>query len=349
MEAGLEKSKSARIAVMGAGLIGVRHVEQVKREARLASIVDPWEGAEAIAVDNGVPYFNSLADMLAQDRPDGVIIATPNQVHVENGLECIDAGIAALVEKPIADDVAGAEKLVARAEAAGVPLLVGHHRRHNPLIQKAKKLIEEGAIGNVHAVQGTCWFFKPDDYFDVAWRREKGAGPILVNLIHDIDLLRYLCGDVTSVSAHESNAYRGNAVEETAGILLFFENGAIGTVSVSDAIAAPWSWEMTAGENPAYPPTRESCYVLGGSKGSLSIPDLSLWQYKDKASWWEPISRTSLPVRADDPLALQIQHFSDVCLGRAEPIVSGREGLETLRVITAVKTAAETGQTVKLR
>ncbi len=349
MQAVSENMESARIAVMGAGLIGIRHVQHVRHEARLAAVIDPWDGARKIAADNGVPYYKSLADMLATDRPDGVIVATPNQVHVENALECIDAGIAALVEKPIADDVAGAQRIVNRADAAGVPLLVGHHRRHNPLIQEAKRIIDDGEIGKVHAAQATCWFYKPDDYFDVAWRREKGAGPVFLNLIHDVDLLRYLCGDVISVSAHQSNAYRGNAVEETAGILLLFESGAIGTVSVSDAVSSPWSWEMTAGENPAYPRTDESCYMIGGSKGSVSIPDLGVWQYKGNPSWWEPISRTSVPLNIVDPLAAQIRHFSDVSLGRAQPLVSGREGLETLRVITAVKEAAETGQTIKLR
>ena len=78
-----------------------------------------------------------------------------------------------------------------------------------------------------------------------------GAGPVLVNLIHDIDLLRFLCGPITSVRALMSNAVRRNPVEETAGILLGFASGAIGTVTVSDAVPAPWSWELTAGENPA--------------------------------------------------------------------------------------------------
>ncbi|WP_394887321.1 Gfo/Idh/MocA family protein [Mesorhizobium sp. AaZ16] len=340
--------RKARLVVMGAGLIGKRHIEHVAREAELAAVVDPSPAAREIAEAHGAPWFPSLAALLDDRCPDGVIIATPNQLHIENGMECVAAGLPMLIEKPIADDVASAETLVARAEEAGVPILVGHHRRHNPLIRRAREEIQSGRIGTVIAVHGMCWFCKPDDYFDVQWRRQPGAGPVFLNLIHDIDLLRYLCGDVVSVQALESNAIRGNPVEETAGILLRFRNGAIGTVTVSDAIVAPWSWELTAMENPAYPRTGQSCYMIGGTHGSLSIPDLGIWRNPGKRSWWEPIERQSVAYGTDDPLALQIRHFADVALGRASPLVSGREGLETLRVIAAVKEAARRGGPVEI-
>jgi predicted dehydrogenase len=340
--------RKARLAVMGAGLIGKRHIEHVSREAELAAVVDPSPAARAVAAAYGTPWFASLAALMDAQRPDGVIIATPNQLHVKNGLECVAARMPMLVEKPIADDVASAEALVAKAEAAGVPILVGHHRRHNPLIRRAREEIRSGRIGTVIAVQGMCWFHKPDDYFDVSWRREPGAGPVFLNLIHDIDLLRYLCGDVASVQALESNAVRANPVEETAGILLRFRNGVIGTITVSDTIVAPWSWELTAMENPAYPRTGQSCYMIGGTHGSLSIPDLGIWQYPGKRSWWEPIARQSVSCGTDDPLALQIRHFAEVALGRAEPLVSGREGLETLKVSAAVKEAARRGGPVAI-
>jgi predicted dehydrogenase len=103
------------------------------------------------------------------------------------------------VEKPITDDVASATKLVEAAEAAQVPLLVGHHSRFNPLIRKAKEAVESGRLGRVLAAHGFFWIYKPDDYFAIPWRREKGAGPMFLNLIHDVDNLRYLLGNVVSV------------------------------------------------------------------------------------------------------------------------------------------------------
>ena len=150
-------TRSVRLAVLGAGLIGKRHIEHVRAAARgrahghrrsLIRRGKPWQR------NMGVGWAPSFSALIETDRPDGIIIATPNQVHVANGLESVAAGIPALVEKPIADDVDSAQKLVEAAETAGVPLLVGHHRRHNPLIQKAKETIESGRLGRILAVHG---------------------------------------------------------------------------------------------------------------------------------------------------------------------------------------------------
>lgn len=335
-----------RLAVIGAGLIGRRHAEHVASEpgTTLSAIVDPSQTGRDEAQRLGTRWFASFAEMLATERPEGVIIATPNQLHVANGLEAVEAGIPAIVEKPLADDLAGAARLVAAAEKAGVPLLTGHHRRYNPMIAKAREIIESGRIGRVLALHGHFWLMKPDDYFDVDWRREEGAGPILLNLIHDVDLFRYLCGEVVSVQALSSNAVRGHAVEETAAILLRFASGALGTVTVSDSVVAPWSWELTTGENPAYPQQDQSCYQIGGTHGALSIPQLEIWSNREKRGWWEPLQRERVPFVPDDPLKVQIRHFADVIRNGTAPISSGREGLATLAVIDAVKRAIRTGQ-----
>jgi predicted dehydrogenase len=189
-------SKPVRLAVLGAGLIGKRHVKHIKSapEAELLAIVDPSPEAKSMALEMNVSWFPSFAALAREEKPGGIIIATPNQLHVANGLECIAAGVPTLVEKPIADDVASATKLVEAAEAAHVPLLVGHHRRYNPLIRKAKEAIESGRLGRILAAHSFFWTCKPDDYFAIQWRREKGAGPVFLNLIHDVDNLRSCWG-----------------------------------------------------------------------------------------------------------------------------------------------------------
>lgn len=343
-------TQRVKLAVLGAGLIGKRHIQHVLAEpsAQLSAVVDPSLVGETIAKEASVKWFTSFADMVAADRPDGIIVATPNQAHVQNGLEAVEAGVPALIEKPIADDIISGEKLIAAAEAKGVPLLAGHHRRHNPVMQKAKEVIESGKLGRVLVVNAMFWLFKPDDYFDISWRRERGAGPVFLNLIHDVDNLRYLFGDVAAVQASESNAVRGNAVEETAVILIEFKNGVLGTATVSDSVVAPWSWEMTTGENPAYPRTEQSCYMIGGTHGSLAVPSLEVWRNPGKRSWWEPLDQKRIEVDGEDPLVLQIRQFCNVIRGDEPPLVSGREGLETLRVIDAVKRSAATGERIKL-
>lgn len=339
-----------RLAVVGAGLMGRRHIEHVVAtpSASLAAIVDPTDAAKALAQHHAVPWFADFSDLIATQKPDGVIFATPNQLHVANGLDAVAAGLPALIEKPIADDLAAAARLVAAAEAARVPLLIGHHRRHNPMIQSAKAIVDSGKLGRIVSVHGFFWLLKPDDYFDVAWRREQGAGPILTNLIHDIDLLRYLVGEIVSVQAQTSNAVRGHAIEETAVALLRFANGALGTINASDSIVAPWSWEHTTGENPAYPQTEQFCYTLGGTHGSLTVPKLEIWSNADTRSWLEPFIVERSYAALQDPLRLQIEHFCRVVRGEDAPLVSGREGLETLRVVDAIKRAAGAGTLVPL-
>ncbi|MGB5557907.1 MAG: Gfo/Idh/MocA family oxidoreductase [Paracoccaceae bacterium] len=341
---------TVRIAVAGAGLIGRRHAEAVSaaKGVTLAAIVDPGEVGAEVADLYRVPHLRSLTDLIETTRPDGIILATPNQVHVENALECIAAGLPALVEKPLAIDLDGAERIVAAGKAANVRLLTGHHRRHNPLIARAKTVIDAGTLGQIITVQATTWFYKPDEYFNVDWRREKGAGPVYLNLIHDIDLLRHFCGEVVSVHAMESNAVRGNEVEETAVVLLRFASGALGTLNVSDTVVAPWSWELTARENPAYPATTENCYLIGGTRASLSLPNLSVWTNADKRSWWEPISATKLMFDFEDPLIRQARQFAAVIRGDEDPLVSAEEGLKNLRVIEAVKSSAGNGRTITL-
>jgi predicted dehydrogenase len=337
-----------RIAVAGAGLIGRRHIEEVRRgpSTVLAAIVDPAPAAAELARAAGVAGYPSLGELFAAERPDGVILATPNQMHVGGGLECVGAGVPVLVEKPIGDTVEGATGLVEAAEAARVPLLTGHHRQHSPIMAKAREIIRGGALGPIVAVVGTALFCKPDDYFDAGggWRRQPGGGPILINLSHEINNLLSLVGDIVSVQAVTSDATRGFPVEDTAAMIFRFAGGALGTFVLSDTAGSARSWEQTSRENESYASyPDEDCYHIAGATGSLSVPTMRVKVFRGTRSWWEPFDCRTVPVERTDPLANQIEHFAAVIRGEAEPIVSGRDGLDTLRVTEAVARAARTG------
>jgi len=342
---------NVRLIIVGLGLVGKRHATAINQvsDVELAGVVDTSEDAKKFAAELDVPLYEQLEEALKIIKPDGVILSTPTPLHVQQATLVVDHGIAVLVEKPLAASANEAETLVEQAGATNIPILVGHHRRHNPLIEKAWSLVQEGSIGDIRSVHAQCWFYKPDHYYEVApWRTQKGAGPVSVNLVHDVDLMRYLCGDVTTVSAQMSPSTRGFDNEEVAAAVLGFQNGAVGTISVSDGIVSPWSWELTSGEYPVYPVTNQSCYQLGGSKGSLSVPDLTLWNQQGKQDWWAPISGTSMPRESSDPLINQIAHFRDVIDKKTPPLVSGEEGLKTLRVLEAIEIAANSGATVKV-
>lgn len=336
-----------RIAVVGAGLIGRRHVELVAADkgSELAAIVDPAAEVGMLARSHRVSRFRLLDELFAADRPDGVVIATPNQLHVPQAVTCIEAGAAVLVEKPIAETVEEARGLVKTSETAApgrVPLLVGHHRRHSPFLAKAREIVAGGELGRIVAVTGTAVFHKPDHYFDASpWRRSAGGGPILVNLIHGIDDLRFICGDIDRVQATASNRIRGFEVEDTAAVLLEFASGALGTFMLSDTAVSPQSWEQTSGEDPNFPHySDEDCYMIAGTKGSLSIPTMRLRRQTAYRSWWTATEDSVPPVARTDPLFAQLQHFCEVIRGSANPLVSGRDAMETLRVTRLIAESA---------
>ncbi len=335
-----------RIAVAGAGLIGRAHIDRIGAEPRatLAAIFDPSDAARALAESIGVPWHPTLD--LDAVRPDGVVIATPNALHAGQGLRAVTAGVPILMEKPIADTLAGAQALVHAAEAAGVPILVGHHRRHSPAAAAARALVQSGVLGRIVAVHGTCLFRKPASYFEGAgaWRAQTGGGLVLINLVHVLDDLRALCGEIATVQAMTGTHARGHATEDTAAILLRFESGALATLLASDAAVAPWSWEMTSGENAAYPQTDQNCYWVTGTAGSLAVPQMEWWRHEGDG-WMTGLGAARLPVPDGDPLTRQMAHFCDVIAGAA-PVLDGAGGLRTLAAALAVLEAARTGSAI---
>jgi predicted dehydrogenase len=361
LDSDVKAAKPVRIIVAGAGLIGQAHIRRIldEPEAELAGIVDIEPRVREQASALGVEWTPDVPTMLDKVRPDGIVIALPNQLHFPTGIAAVRAGVATLMEKPACKSVEEALQLAEAAEKAGVPILVGYQRRHSPLMQEAKRIVESGRLGKITAVNGMCWFLKPPQYFEGnhAWRREPGGGVAMINLVHMIDDIRNLCGNVVSVRAAVSNAARGFPVEDTVGIILEFRAGAIGTLSISDATAAPWSWELTAGENRAYPHTEQFCYLIGGMEGSLSIPLLEVWHHRKDGHWWLPIhaERCFLPDQdphtlkmRSDPLTNQMRHFCEVAKGTVKPLLDLREGAKTLETTLAVKTAAATGQVVSV-
>ena len=343
-----------RIAVAGAGAIGKAHIQAALSGARseLCAVVDPSPAAVAIAAQAGVPLFASIADMLAVLRPNGVVLATPNHLHLPQTLQCIEEKLPVLLEKPIATTVAQGEKLVKAVESHGAKVLIGHHRAHSPIMAKAKEVVACGRLGQLVAVMGSATFYKPDQYFDEApWRRELGAGPILINMIHEVHNLRMLCGDIIAVQAFASHAIRGFAVEDTVAINLRFASGVLGTFMLSDTAACARSWEQTSQENKVYPSyDDEDCYVISGTNGSLSVPTMRLKTYAraEDRSWWQEFEVGVVGMVRDDPLKHQMEHFCALICDEVAPLVSARDGLANLRVTEAIADAAKSGQVVHL-
>lgn len=347
-----------RLAVAGLGLIGRAHLRAIAQAARrgeceLVAVVDPAPAAQAVADEHGAPLFEDLEAMLQAVRPDGVILATPNSAHAAGALSCIGRGVPVLIEKPLADTQAEAECVVRAARASGVPVLVGHHRRHSPLMQAARAAVADGRLGRLVAVSGSATYRKPDRYFaDGPWRRR--SGPLLINMIHEVDCLRMLAGEIVEVQALASRAARGHEAEDTVSIGLRFANGALGSFMLSDAAASARSWEQTSGENPSYDHhAGEDCYVLSGDRGQLSVPTLRVMDYAGEPSWWAPARTRTIdpaePPQNRDPITRQLAHFCAVLRGEAQPLVDAADAARTLAVTLAIKHAADTGERIVIR
>lgn len=339
-----------RIAVIGAGLIGKRHLSVLLGDGayEAAAIADPSPAAEALAREAGVPYYRDHGQMLDEAKPDGAVVATPNQHHVAAGLACVERSVPVLVEKPIADSVAEALRLVRAADKAGVPVLTGHHRRHNPILREAAEAIAQGAVGRVTAVVCLWLSHKPDDYFNVTWRKEPGGGTVLINGIHEIDCMRMLCGEIESVQAQTANGARDFPVEDTAAAVLRFENSALGTMIISDTVSSPWTWEWGSYENSVWPHESQNCYLVTGTRGSLAVPSLELWWHEQGQGWTDPLTRRRIPYVPADAYVEQMRNFARVIRGEAKPVVSGWDGARTLAATLAISQSAASGQPVRI-
>jgi predicted dehydrogenase len=375
----VDVQKRCRVAVVGAGqLVGISHCRSLKglegQGVELTCICQRQPDDTEVAERFGAKFYTNAYKMAATEGLDGVVIAAPTHLHLPLVLACIAGSQdrqaqlgkrenelrAILVEKPLCEDLASAMKLAQAAEEAGIKILVGHQRRHSAFVKKARDLVTNSNFGPLRGFSAEFSLLKPDPYFAkdeprFAWRGCKGkGGPVLINLIHDVDLLRFITGhEVVRVFAATSGSARANDVEDTGAVTVVLDHGAVGTCLFSDAAPSPWSYEFTTLENKKYPPVpgseRKDCYHFLGAQRSLGFPSLNAFKYGNHIEvpgWDAPLSVEANQVTQEDPLTTQMSHFVRVCRGLEEPICSARDGLESLAVIMAILHSADTQEAV---
>ena len=320
-----------QILVVGGGLIGIRHVEAVKAhpECSLVGLADP-----NMSLEIDVPRFASMSEV---DCPvDGVIIATPTHLHAAHGMEAAARSWPMLIEKPVAGDLEQARELAKVLQDRKIASLVGHHRRYHRVVQQLKSCLASGQIGDVVTVQVIWAMRKPDTYFQGNWRTQDGT-PVMINLVHDIDILRFAIGEIVQTTALRGRSQRGAARVETGVIALGFETGAVGTLAFSDVTPSPWGFEAGTGENPNIGATHQDMMWITGTKGALSFPSMTLRQGED---WGQAATKISASAEKNvkAPLDAQLDHFVRVIDG-AEPMIDVADATKTLEV--AVRLEAE--------
>jgi predicted dehydrogenase len=195
------------IALVGIGTIGQRHHMAIEKtnNVKLVGIVDLSNQAKDYSEDKKIPLYKNLIDLKINHNVDGVIISTPTIFHHEHALTALKLGLDVLIEKPISANVFEAQEIAKIANENNCKVLVGHQRRFYPLVIKAKQVIQNGEIGKILGLSGVWGLRKDNDYFEPDWRKKISAGPVITNLIHDIDYLRFIFGEIESVSAYSSN------------------------------------------------------------------------------------------------------------------------------------------------
>lgn len=332
-----------RVAILGAGARGRQHAQLVVRNphTELVGVADPY--TDAVAFDYGIRHYSEHRTLLRSERPDAVIIATPNHLHVPLALDALEFGAAVLLEAPIAPGYAEARPLVSAAARSHLPVLVAHQRRYDPTVAAVRRAILDGGIGRLVAVSGVWLARRDESYFEEQWHCSSGAGVVLMDLIHELDLLRYMCGEIDTVQAMVSNTVRHLAVEDTAAVAIRFENGALGSLVASDAAVAPRGadWIAVDGGDSLQSFAMTSLHVTG-TRGALSLPG-SLGLAGNGFDPGPGIVTDTLTV-VEPLMRQQLDHFVEVVRGQVAPRVPIQDAIRSLAAASSIQAAARSGR-----
>ena len=234
-------SDELRVGFLGAGLIANFHSKSLRRsgvEAELgvvrAGVYDPDRArAEVFAAAAGHHVCDSEEEVL--DGCDAIYICTWTNEHPRLVAEAIRRKLPVFCEKPLAINTAAAEQMAADVAAAGIINQVGLVLRRAPTYNWARHLIQDPAAGRLMTVVFRDDQFIPiQGHYQSTWRSDHrlvGAGTLLEHSIHDVDMLRFLVGEISRVSANTANFHGHENIEDVANATLVFESGAIGTLT----------------------------------------------------------------------------------------------------------------------
>ncbi|PCG95685.1 Hypothetical protein PENO1_072190 [Penicillium occitanis (nom. inval.)] len=206
------------------------------------------------------------------------------------------------------------------------------------------------SIGTVIGVSGVWASLKPPEYFqgNGEWRGGLDGGVILINLIHEVDLLQYLLGSIQRVYAEKAPSIRNHEAEEGLAATFRFQSGVVGTFLALDNAASPFNIEAGTGENQElYPFSGQDCYRIFGTRGTLSIPDNKLWSYAEPEKGRNSkMQNRALDCEVGDVYEDQLRNFIEVVRGTEDPVCSGEAGLSAVAVCEAIKESLRTNQPV---
>ncbi len=222
-------------AVVGCGNIGRRHASQIAKVGNVKAVCDIVL-TEALSLANlhKATYYLTIDDLLLSEKKiDVVSICTPNGLHAQHAIQCLQAGINVLCEKPLCLTTAEGKSMISAAAIANKKLFIVKQNRYNPPVLFLKQLLAARQLGNVVSFQINCFWNRPVAYYK-GWKGTKDldGGTLFTQFSHFIDLLYWLLGDVKEVKKITKNLLHPNIEFEDSGVVLFeMANGSIGSLN----------------------------------------------------------------------------------------------------------------------
>ncbi|WP_198266326.1 Gfo/Idh/MocA family protein [sulfur-oxidizing endosymbiont of Gigantopelta aegis] len=339
--------KKIKCAIVGVGRISLKHfdaIEQHKDSLELVAICDTnQEARERIALEQNCMAFKTLAELLANNDAQLIILCTPSGLHACQTILCAESGRHVMTEKPMATRWQDGLNMVKACDVAGVELFVVKQNRRNSTLQLLKKAITKKRFGKIYMVQVNVFWTRPQEYYDQAkWRGtwEFDGGALMNQASHYIDLLDWLIGPVKSVQSMIGTLARDIEVEDTAVMNIKWRSGALGSVSVTML---------------TYPQNLEGSITIIGEKGTVkvggvAVNEIERWDFEESDPDDKKVKEASYETTSVYGFGhpLYYKNVVDTLNGGARAETDGREGLRSLELLIASYLSARDGKKVSL-
>lgn len=341
-------------ALIGCGRIATNHIKAVLNNGlQLVAVCDIEPvNMEALLEKHDLQKNTSIARytdyrrMLAEHPELGLVaIATSSGAHAAIALDCIDAGVNIIIEKPIAMSMEDADEIIRRSAEKGVQVCACHQNRFNIAVQKTRQALEAGRFGKLsHGSIHVRWNRNREYYEQALWRGTwaEDGGCLMNQCIHGIDLLRWMLGDemdtVYGVTRRQQHPYL--EAEDIGMAVLAFKNGVVATIE---------------GTTNVYPKNLEETLYLFGEKGTVKIGgkstnNLDVWDFADETeadTANKGLQEVTSNVYGNGHTSLYADMIEAIQTGR-KPYVDAQAGRNALEIVLAIYKSAKTGQPVKL-
>ncbi|WP_024368039.1 Gfo/Idh/MocA family protein [Arthrobacter sp. TB 26] len=350
-------TRTLRVGIAGCGAISRNHLEAFRAldDVEIVGVcdIDPDRARKTAAAWGVTAAVETVHELLALDL-DVVSVCTPHPTHEEVVLQAAAAGVHILCEKPIAIELASAERMVNACDDAGVTLGVLFQRRFWPAAQRIRAAIDDGTLGR--PIMGQCSVMlhrDPDYYSRDAWRgtwANDGGGVLMTQAIHYIDLLQWFMGDVAEVYGKINTFKHGRhiEVEDSATAVITFTSGAMATLEASTAASPSLGVQIrVTGETGAsaslteFPEGSDGRVDLWAAAGSISTEPAHP-EGVDPNVGLATINGQLIPHHT-----AQVRDFVQALRDGRDPAITGQDATKALRILLAVYESSRTGVPVR--